>query len=168
MLGGAVSRRVRRALEAQQHGVCVRCECDTDAWKRAYSFAMADARRTDAMMSGLVKPLLDRPQNVTHAQRVRERARAIGFDPDQPDWWNHDHIVPRALGGPDTLGNSQTLCGTPATRCHGAKTRDDLRDMAKARKFTGPRKTSSNPIPQRANPWPKGRKLQSRPMRRTP
>lgn len=41
-----------------------------------------------------------------------------------------DHVHPRALGGSEADSNLQLLCRT----CHAAKTRKDIRDIAKERR----------------------------------
>ena len=75
----------------------------------------------------------------------------------------YDHIIPLALGGPDVNSNVQLLHAEP---CDRLKTARDKKHIAKAKRLAGETCTApGRPIPQRANPWPKGRKLQSRGFR---
>lgn len=78
-----------------------------------------------------------------------------------------DHIVPDALGGEPTLSNAMHLC----PEHHDAKTAQEVRMIAKADRQAGRsgqyarRMKRDRPlIPSRPNPWPKGRKLQSKPF----
>ncbi|WP_158085675.1 HNH endonuclease [Henriciella aquimarina] len=81
----------------------------------------------------------------------------------------YDHGVPVALGGESTLENCRLLC----TACHRRKSSLDVKMIARADRKGGrsgqyARRTKAKAegrhkaIPSRKNPWPKGRKLQSR------
>jgi hypothetical protein len=81
--------------------------------------------------------------------------------------WVADHRVALELGGADTLENLQPLCND-GRRCVVGKNRDDARRIAEMRRQSAmrldvPRRPSTRPIPQRADPWPKGKqKIRSR------
>jgi 5-methylcytosine-specific restriction protein A len=73
--------------------------------------------------------------------------------------WDDEHVIDRWTSGDDSLANRR-----PAHRdtCHKAKTAADAAPRAKIKRIIAredgarrPRK----PIPQRADPWPKGRKI---------
>lgn len=72
-----------------------------------------------------------------------------------------DHVIPLELGGSDDDTNLAAICRP----CHLLKTLTDLKAIAKARRLRkradGTRR-ERQPIPTHVNPWPKGRKLQSR------
>jgi hypothetical protein len=69
-----------------------------------------------------------------------------------------DHILPLWLGGSNREKNLEGLC--PAH--HAAKTKSEASLRAKAKRrqarAEGTRR-ERRPIPQRADPWPKGRRL---------
>lgn len=76
--------------------------------------------------------------------------------------WDDEHVIDRWTSGDDSLENRR-----PAHRdtCHRAKTAGDAKVRGKIKRIIAredgtrrPRK----PIPQRANPWPKGRKIPSK------
>ncbi len=66
------------------------------------------------------------------------------------------------MGGPDEIDNLEGLCALH----HLAKTAADLTAIARAKRLAGETCTKRGPpIPQRVDPWPKGRKMQSRGFR---
>jgi hypothetical protein len=78
------------------------------------------------------------------------------------DW---DHVNPVALGGPDRWWNLQPLLRSGQ---HAAKTKDDLKKIAKAKRFEKRRAQLLTSPPTDLKPgwrWP-SRKLQSRPFAR--
>lgn len=81
---------------------------------------------------------------------------------DEP--YDIDHMVARELmgDGADEDGNL-----APAHKdCHKAKTKRDVAMIAKSnriiRKANPETRKRGKPIPKPSNPWPKGRKMQSR------
>lgn len=77
-------------------------------------------------------------------------------------WLEADHILPLALGGPDTMENIEGLCGAH----HLGKTRADIERVWKAKAQAGETGHGyKRPIGRRADfQWP-SRKLQNRGFR---
>ena len=51
---------------------------------------------------------------------IMAKYRKMGFPPDcSRDWWEADHILPRIMGGDNSLENLRTLC----VPCHKHETR---------------------------------------------
>lgn len=72
-----------------------------------------------------------------------------------------EHVIPLEQTGPNDLRN-RALYRRP---CAVEKTKRDATNTAKCKRLDGETCTGpTRPIPQRANPWPRGQKLQSRPF----
>jgi len=75
-----------------------------------------------------------------------------------------DHILPLWVGGTNDDSNLEGLC----PGCHKRKTSAEAKARAKVnridKKIEG-RMKPKKAIPVRADPWPKGRKIPSRPFR---
>lgn len=82
-----------------------------------------------------------------------------------------EHVIPRELSEPGHQGERDDLSNRELWRkpCAKAKTTGDIKRIAKARAQAGEtgqrarrEKRGKGTIPTRPQPWPKGRKLQSR------
>lgn len=85
---------------------------------------------------------------------LRRQARCFLCHAAFTDGLHFDHSIPLALGGPNDSANLQALC----VKCHGAKTKADVKFIAKAnrlaktergersRKRRGPAMTSANTL----------------------
>jgi 5-methylcytosine-specific restriction protein A len=66
--------------------------------------------------------------------------------------WHLDHVIPLEMGGPDVPSNWQCLC----VQCHKDKTKDDMKDLAKAKrreaKNTGAKAPAKAQFPKREKP----------------
>ena len=80
--------------------------------------------------------------------------------------WDDEHVIDRWTSADDSLENRR-----PAHRdtCHKAKTAADAKPRAKIKRIIaredGTRRLRK-PIPQRKDPWPKGRKITSKGFRK--
>lgn len=94
--------------------------------------------------------------------------------------YQYDHEIARAISGDDRPSNLRPYCvtldagGMVRVGCHNLKTERDKAIIAKGARLRG-EKGRRNPlrktkkIPQRLDPWPKGkRKIRSRAFRRSP
>ncbi len=80
--------------------------------------------------------------------------------------WDDEHVIDRWTSADDSLENRR-----PAHRlgCHPAKTKADAKVRGKIKRIIAREDGTRRPrqaIPQRANPWPKGRKLPTKKDRR--
>jgi 5-methylcytosine-specific restriction protein A len=78
------------------------------------------------------------------------------FRPTDERGFDLDHAIPLAIGGEDIEDNLRPLC----TPCHRLKTKDDVADIAKAKRreaaHLGARAPSRNPLPGgKRSPWRK-------------
>lgn len=102
---------------------------------------------------------------------AKGRCQCCGWNLTPGTRWEIDHIIPLALGGPDTIANLQVLC----VSCHGGKTaRQDIPAIAKvdrirSRHFGADR--SRRPLPgSRRSRWKRtidGRVVERHPGLRT-
>jgi 5-methylcytosine-specific restriction endonuclease McrA len=97
--------KIRAAVLRRDRGVCVLCGLDTEKLTRV----LLHVRRADR----------------------HEVAVALGFKCGQwRDWWEADHIHPRADGGGNELTNLRTLC----IPCHKDVTRKFAAERAARRR----------------------------------
>lgn len=61
--------------------------------------------------------------------------KCAGCDEPLKPGWAVDHILPIELGGAHEPKNWQALCGQNVNGCHVAKTRDDIKRIAAARRI---------------------------------
>lgn len=155
-------KRARAAVFQRDRGICVDCGLDCTTYETPLLNVLGD-------------PIW--PKKNYRVQISRERAlewceKALKVSNMVAIWdidlgnWHVDHAMPLHLvdrSQPDawkywTLENLRTRC----PECHKAKTAQEAKDRGKVRRLRGDNKAKrKRKIPQRANPWPKGRKLPS-------
>jgi len=106
----ATWRGLRTQLAKRDRGICALCGLDCRALRRAYA-QLPKAKRARYAADHGVPP---------------RRRRST--------WWDADHVVPIAEGGPNALNNLRTLC----IPCHKAETKSLAARRAALRRRSDP------------------------------
>ncbi len=95
---------IRAKVFERDKGICAECSLD----------CVADKEKFRTETSGM------------NIFRRKEAVQTLGIDRHRihADWWDAHHVVPRASGGDNSLGNLITLCVACHKAAHGAVRED--------------------------------------------
>ncbi len=119
---------------------------------------------------GRIPPFKTPRKGFTPKQRAEVKAaydgRCAGCDEPLKAGWEIDHIKELCDEGAHEPANWQPLCGREQNGCHQGKTSKHRTTSAKADRCRKRDEELPEPgsIPAHVNPWPPGRKMQSRPF----
>jgi 5-methylcytosine-specific restriction protein A len=99
------------------------------------------------------KPISTKNRKTFFKMRGGICALCAGIINPATEAWEIEHVIPLAMGGADDLPTNGELVHA---KCHKAKTRNDMKDLGKAKrreaKHTGTKAPAK--FPMRGKPWP--------------
>ena len=150
-------KRARAAVFQRDRGICRDCGTDCTSYTAPEHFG------DDGRYRARYQVQINRERALEWCDKALKVSNMVAiWDIDLGDW-HVDHAMPLHLvdrSKPDawkywTLENLRTRCPD----CHKAKTAQEAKDRGKVRRLNGETKRKpKRKIPQRANPWPKGKR----------